>query len=116
MPRQYKLKKRISALNRLWEINQTPNNTQGVQQSLKNRLEIQIRHLIQNSTSTASFLQNKTVQVKLSGDGTKMGKHLHVVAFTFTLLEEDQAASAAGNHIGAIARRTNVGISNENGH
>ena len=82
MPRQYKLRERISALNRLWEISPTPNNTHGVQQSLKNRLEIRIRRLIHISASTAPFLQNKTVQVKLSGDGTKIGKRLHVVAFT----------------------------------
>ena len=82
-----------------------PNNTQGVQQSLKNRLEIRIRHLIQISASTAPFLQNKVVQVKLSGDGTKIGKRLHVVAFTFTLLEEDQAGSAAGNHILAVFKQ-----------
>ena len=105
MPRQYKLRERISALNRLWEITPTPNNTQGVQQSLKNRLEIRIRRLVQISDSTAPFLQNKTVQVKLSGDGTKIGKRLHVVAFTFTLLEEDQAGSAAGNHILAVFKQ-----------
>ena len=39
------------------------------------------------------------MQVKLSGDGTKTGKRLHVVAFIFTLLEEDQVGSAAGNYI-----------------
>ena len=105
MPRQYKLRERISALNTLWKINPTPNNTQGVQQSLKNRLEIRIRSLIQISASTAPFLQNKVVQVKLSGDGTKIGKQLHVVEFTFTLLEEDQAGSAAGNHILAVFKQ-----------
>ena len=102
MPRQYKLRERISALNTLWKINPTPNNTQGVQQSLRNRLEIRIRRLIQISASTAPFLQNNAVQVKLSGDGTKIEKRLHVVAFMFTLLEEDQAGSAAGNHILAV--------------
>ena len=30
---------------------------------------------------------------------------LHVVAFTFTLLEEDQATSAAGNHILAVFKQ-----------
>ena len=83
----------------------TVNNTQGVQQSLKDRLEVRIRLLVSNSTPSAPFMQNKTVRVKVSGDGTKIGKRLHVVAFTFTVLEEDQPGSAAGNHILAVFKQ-----------
>ena len=43
------------------------------------------------------------MRVKLTGDGTKIGKHLHVVNFGFTLLDEgDKAYSPAGNHCLAI--------------
>ena len=43
------------------------------------------------------------MRVKLTGDGTKIGKHLHVVNFGFTLLDEgDKAYSPAGNHYLAI--------------
>ena len=42
------------------------------------------------------------MRVKLTGDGTNIGKHLHV-NFAFTLLDEgDLACSAAGNHCIAI--------------
>ena len=51
------------------------------------------------------LMQEKIVRVKLSGDGTRIGKRLHVVAFTFTLLDENQATSAAGNHILAIFKQ-----------
>ena len=57
------------------------------------------------STSNETFRQNKTVNVKLSGDGTKIGKRLHVVVFTFTILDEDQTGSAAGNHILAVFKQ-----------
>ncbi len=40
--------------------------------------------------------------MKLNGDGTNIGKHLHVVNFGFTILEEDKACSAAGNHCLAV--------------
>ena len=41
--------------------------------------------------------------MKLSGDGTWVGKRLHLVNFTFTLLEEGSAAhSHEGNHAFAI--------------
>lgn len=51
----------------------------------------------------APFLQNQTVRVKLTGYGTNIGKHLHFVNFSFTLLDEgDLAYSTAGNHCIAI--------------
>ena len=108
MPRQYRLRERITELNKLWRIHATPNNTEGVQQSLKDRLELRLKHLIKSScdpTCNSPFMQEKIVRVKLSGDGTRIGKRLHVVAFTFTLLDENQATSAAGNHILAIFKQ-----------
>ena len=43
--------------------------------------------------------------VKLSGDGTHIGKRLHVLNFTFTVLEEgSRACSCEGNHILAILK------------
>ena len=45
------------------------------------------------------------MNVKLSGDGTRIGKRLHVVLFTFKLLEEEQYCSTLGNHILAIFKQ-----------
>ena len=43
------------------------------------------------------------MRVKLSGDGTRIGKRLNVVNFTFTLIDEGYKAYACeGNHILAI--------------
>ena len=43
--------------------------------------------------------------MKLTGDGTQIGKRLHVVNFGFTILEEgDLAYSALGNHCIAIIK------------
>ena len=39
------------------------------------------------SNPDAEFLRDKKVQVKLTGDVTRIGKHLHVVNFWFTLLD-----------------------------
>ena len=45
--------------------------------------------------------------MKLTGDGTNIGKHLHVVNFAFTLLDEGDAAySASGNHCIAILKES----------
>ena len=87
MPKHYPLKKQISELNKLWSICPTPNGICGVQQSLEDRLRTRISYLHQTAPADAPFRTNKTVNVNLSGDGTNIGKRLHV-NFTFTLLEE----------------------------
>ena len=105
MPRQYKIKQRISELNSRWDIRPTPNDTHGVQQSLKDRLQIRLEHLLKTADKMAKFIVEKRVNVKLSGDGTRIGKRLHVVIFTFTLLEEEQFCSSIGNHILAVFKQ-----------
>lgn len=48
-----------------------------------------------------------TVQVKLSGDGTKVCRKLNLINVTFTLLNEgDVAKSPRGNHTIAIINGT----------
>ena len=104
MPRHHKLKRRISELNSLWNISVTPDGS-GVQQSLEMRLRDRLTHLIESAPEDADFRTTKKVRVKLSGDGTNMGKHLHVVNFTFTILDEGRKAySAEGNYSLAIFR------------
>ena len=78
MPRHHKLKRRISELNSLWDISETPDGS-GVQQPLEARLQDRLTHLIKSTPNDADFM-------KLSGDGTNMGKRLHVVNFTFIIL------------------------------
>ena len=46
------------------------------------------------------FKVNKNIRVKLSGDGTSIGKRLHVINFMFTFLDEGE--KAYWNHCLAI--------------
>ena len=104
MPHHHKLKRRILELNSLWNISTTPDGS-GVQQSLETRLRDRLTHLIKSTPEDADFKKTNKVRVKLSGDGTNMGKHLHVVNFTFTILDEGRKAySAEGNYSLAIFR------------
>ena len=66
----------------------------------------QVDHAALHSTSSDSRLfTDSTVRVKLTGDGTRLGKHLHVVNFAFTILEEGtKAYSPSGNHCIAILK------------
>ena len=105
MPRHYMIKKKISELNRLWHISPTPNGVVGVQQCLEERLVERVKHLKHTTPPDADFKISKVVRVKLSGDGTTIGKRLHVVNFAYTLLDEGELAhSYEGNHCLAIFR------------
>lgn len=103
MPRSWKIKDRIKEINKKWNLFQTPGDTVGVQQTIKSRLEARVKVLVDKSQEEVS-LANK-IRVKLSGDGTNVGKHLHVINITFTILEEgSQAMSAEGNHLVAVVK------------
>ncbi len=105
LPKHYTIKQRIQELNKMRNIRSTPNGIVGVQQSLEDRLRVRLRHLISASDESAEFRQKKELYVKLSGDGTCIGKRLHVITFGFTLLEEgSKAHSFEGNHILAVFR------------
>lgn len=99
MPRHYRIKERIGELNKLWNIRPTPHGTLGVQQTLQDRLKVRIAKLLQVLPDSAPLKMYKRISVKLSGDGTCIGKRLNVINFTFTILDEGSAAySAEGNH------------------
>ena len=73
LPRHYGIKQRITELNRLWNIKPTPHGTIGLQQSLRDRLQVRLAHLLRISKPDATFLQDKVLHIKLSGDGRNIG-------------------------------------------
>lgn len=75
LPKQYQLQKSIKELNRKWDIQQMPNGIPGVQQPLESRLRDRLKHLIKSTPDDSQFKLNKKIRVKLSGDGTRIGKH-----------------------------------------
>ena len=69
-----------------------------MQISLK-KLCKRVEHLIQISPCDADFRTRQIIKVKMTGDGTWIGKRLHIVTFGFTVLDEGSVVkSAAGNH------------------
>ena len=70
-------------------------------------MEIRLQALIKNSSPNAAFKQNHKIQVRLSGDGANIGKGLHVINVTFTILDEGtKAMSCDGNHLVAIIKES----------
>ena len=98
LPRSWRLKHLAKHINSKYEIKPCPNNV-GVQQSLCSKLKERTRHMLQKETIRATDV----LQVKLSGDGTKICRKLNLINFTFTLLNEEEIAmSPKGNHTIAI--------------
>ena len=94
--RLYKVKELTKKYNSSFEIKPALDGVIGVQQSFKSCLISRVKNIPQLSPT-------ETIKVKLSGDGTNIGRNTHVVNVTFTLLNEGSVAcTASGNHTLAI--------------
>ena len=75
-----------------------------INQNYNQLLYVYLELSIENSPD-APFIVEGKLRVKLTGDGTNIGKYLHV-NFTFTILEGDRAHGATGNHCIAIFKES----------
>ena len=76
----------------------TPSQAIGFQRDFEHVLKEKVGVLYRDG----KIKKNDEVKVKLSGDGTWVGKNLHVVNVTFTILNEECAMSNSGNYLIAI--------------
>ena len=98
MPKLSQITKRINELNTSWNLICTPGEAEGVQVKFEDSLRKQLTRL---------DLKENTIKVKLSGDGTQIGKRLKIVNFTYTILnEKDLAMGEKRNYILAIIKTT----------
>ena len=105
LPRSWKVKDKAKSLNKKWAVTSTSEGTVGVQQPLEQQLCQRVERLLQTSSTDEPFRSAHLLHVKLTGDGTNIGRGLHVVNFGFTVLEEGSVVKAAsGNHTLCILR------------
>ena len=103
MPTKYKICKHIDKLNAKWNLKCTPGEAEGIQISFKESLEEQIKRLQKNGVLD----KDTTIKVKISGDGTNIGKRLKLENVTYTILnEKDAAMNEKGNYVLAIIKTT----------
>lgn len=83
----------------MWKITETPGEDDGVQIKFADSLMSQIERLQREGSN------DTPIKVKLSGDGTSIGKRLHLVNFTYTILNEGtHAMTESGNYVLAIIK------------
>ena len=101
LPSTYSIKKRIELLNTRWNVFPTPGTADGVQMKLKDRLIEQTQRLIKDKK-----LENcNNLNVKVSGDGTRIGKRLQLLNVTYTIINEGNVAmSEKGNYVIAVIK------------
>ena len=105
LPRGCKLIKQMTELNKQWNIFPTVSGN-GVQQKTTDRLALRIKALRKKMPENPCHNSRK-IRVKLTGDGTNIGKRMHVVIIAFTVIDEELAAMLSeGNHTIAILRIT----------
>ena len=85
--------KRLSELNGSWGFKCTPGQAEGVEIKFEDSLRHQLTRL-----KLKEF--ENTIKVKLSGDGTQIGRRLKLENCTHTILDEkDVVMSEEGNYI-----------------
>eukprot|EP00112_Aurelia_sp_Birch-Aquarium-sp1_P020482 Seg5292.1 transcript_id=Seg5292.1/GoldUCD/mRNA.D3Y31 product="hypothetical protein" protein_id=Seg5292.1/GoldUCD/D3Y31 len=104
MPKGSSLIQRMADINAKWNIFLTYSG-EGVQQRTGDMLSYVIRNMQKTFPDNPCHLTQK-VRVKITGDGTNIGRRLHVVIIAFTVIDEGQAAMLSeGNHTIAILKQ-----------
>ena len=87
MPSSYQLLKMVQGTNKKWRITPTPGGN-GVQQSVKERVISRVAKLAES----VDIKESPTLKIKLTDDGTYIGKRLHVVYIAFKIINEGKKA------------------------
>lgn len=102
-PSLNKIIKHTNKLNQKWNLKSTPGEAEGVQVSFQETIVEHIKRL----KASGVIQDRETIKIKLSGDGTNIGKRISVVNITFTILNEKALAmSERGNYLLAVLRTT----------
>ena len=102
LPKSYLVKQRRDQLNEICHIDPTPGSAEGAQMSFTGLLRARVQDLI--SREKINWKQH-SIQVKTSGDGTRMTRNSCFILISFSLLQAgDDVMSASGNHTIAIVK------------
>ena len=97
LPCWYTINKEAKRLNSECDIFPTPGPVIGVQQSLKKRLTVRLEHLVQ---SYPTIKEESCIRIKITGDGTKVSKSMHILVIAFSVLDgNENPNSPGGNHV-----------------
>ena len=85
VPFLYSLKSRIDFLNKKWNILPTPGPATGAQMKISDSLHDQLKRLHETGVNL-----DDNIKIKVSGDGTRVGKMLQLFNVTYTIINEEK--------------------------
>ena len=94
-----KIQKLSKSLNSQFDISVSPNNIIGVQQNVKARI-LQLLTILVNKTLKKELILHLQY-IKLTGDGTQIGRGLNVANIAFTIIIDE--GKELNLHLGTIA-------------
>ncbi|KAJ8019298.1 hypothetical protein HOLleu_42179 [Holothuria leucospilota] len=103
LPKEYRLHIRKQEINSQSQIHNVSNYI-GVWQSFRETLCSRLSVLIRNSSSRDTILQDGVVKVKITGDGTTIGKRISVTNIAFSIIGENTCVGSSGSYLLAIVR------------
>lgn len=97
LPKSYLIKQARKNLNQLMHIERTPGQYPGAQLNLRDALKQKVEKLLEEDPNC---FKNNPIQVKFSGDGSKMTKSTTFILLSFSVLqEEEKVMSCKGNTV-----------------
>ena len=101
LPKSCLVKQRRDQLNKIYQVTPTPGVADGAQMSFNDLLTERIRdHLASNPD-----VHERTMKIKISGDGARMTRNSSFILLSFALLQAaDDVMAAKGNHTIAVVK------------
>ena len=101
LPKSCLVKQRRDQLNKIYHVTPTPGVADGAQMSFNDLLTERIRdHLASNPD-----VHDRTMKIKISGDGARMTRNSSFILLSFALLQAaDDVMGAKGNHTIAVVK------------
>ena len=88
LPSYYNLNNNLKSLNKHWVVYPTPGCADGVQTKFKESVLMQLERL-----SRDRMISGNILKIKLTGDGTRIGKHLQLLNRSYCIINEGETAA-----------------------
>ena len=93
----HKVSKQIDSKCHIYTI---PGPILGIQQSLKERLQLRLQQLVKKNPG---IKDDTCIRVKITGDGTQVSRSMHILVIAFTIIDgTENPNSPVGNHVIAL--------------
>ena len=99
LPKSYLVKQRRDQLNKICHVTPTPGVADGAQMSFNDLTERIRDHLASNRDD-----HDRTMKIKISGDGARMTRNSSFILLSFALLQAADVMAAKGNHTIAVVK------------